>query len=329
LQPFTPLFGNRHLSTLAGNFWRREINEASFPTRAVLYRTAPGTRVLVHENMPAGAVRGDLILLHGLEGSSDSGYMVSMAQAALEAGYRVHRLNLRGCGQTEALTDSLYNAGLTDDVRYLLRTFHSAGHGPVGLCGYSLGANVMLKLAGELGDEARDLVASVCAVSPPIDLEACVRQLGRWENRMYEWRFVLSLRNSYRRRSLRRPDLFPLNWIQGAWSVYDFDDRVTARAFGFGGAPNYYATQSSLRFLSRIRVPTLLIQAKNDPLIPFEVFASPAVRDNPAIELLPVPSGGHLGFVSKDPPRLWLDPVLLHWIDRTWNKSSREAVSSF
>lgn len=287
----------------------------------MLYDTAPGTRVLVHENRPQEAPKGHLLLLHGLEGSSASGYMVSMALSACEAGYAVHRLNMRGCGGTERFTDTLYNAGLTDDVRALTERLPR----PLFLIGYSLGGNVMLKLAGELGEDAGQHVDGVAAVSTPIDLAACVRRMGQPQNRIYEWRFVLSLRESYRRRHQSAPERFPIGGLDRTWTVYDFDDRFTARHFGFGSADNYYRTQSAINFTPQIRVPTLVVQAQNDPLIPFGLFDS--LRTNPHIRLRVVEHGGHLGFVARRPPRFWLDGALLQWIEEIRNKQPVLTVS--
>ncbi len=320
MRPFRPYFRNPHLSTLAGNFWKRAIDEARFPTRAVLYETEPGTQVLIHENRPPGEALGEIFLHHGLEGSSASGYMISLAQCLLEAGFAVHRINMRSCGGSEALTPTLYHSGLTQDVRTILDRFRKEGRGPRFLIGFSLGGNVTLKFAGESGTSALDLVSGVCAVSTPIDLHACVRRLGAKENWIYERRFVRGLKARYRRRHLSHPDLFPLDGIESVHTVFDFDNTFTARAFQFGDAPNYYATQSALRFLHGIRVPTLMVQSKDDPMIPYDLFEGPEVRGNPNILLIPTDHGGHLGFIARDQPRFWLDPLLRDWILQVRNK---------
>lgn len=314
MRPFVPFFRNPHLLTIAGNFWRRAFDELRFPTRAVLYDTEPGTRILIHENRPAGPVQGEVFLHHGLEGSSHSGYMISLAQCLLEAGFAVHRMNMRSCGGTEHLTNTLYHSGLTQDLRRILEQFRAAGQGPCFVVGFSLGGNVSLKLAGEMGEQARGLLAGVCAVSTPIDLHACVRRLAAMENRIYERRFMRGLRARYRRRHLADPGRFPIEGLESARTVFEFDDRFTAKAFGFGDAPNYYATQSAVRFLPGIEVPTLLVQAQDDPLIPYKIFESSAVRDNPQVRLLSVPAGGHLGFIARSRPRFWLDPVVRDWL---------------
>ena len=110
-------------------------------------------------------------------------------------------------------------------------------------------------------------------------------------------------------------------------SVYDFDDRITAPFFGFGTADNYYATQSSNQFLSRIRIPTLLIQAKDDPLIPFEIYENPGIRENPNLRLVAAEHGGHLGFISRRAPRFWVDRVVLAWLEETRNQHTSQLVS--
>jgi uncharacterized protein len=314
LTEFVPFFRQPHLATMAGNFWARSWPEERWPTTARLYATAPGTQVLVHENAPTGRPLGDVVMLHGLEGSSAGGYMVSMAQALLEQGFRVHRLNMRGCGDTEHLTDTLYHAGLTQDARWLVE--HLSG--PVFTVGFSLGGNVVLKLAAELGRGSR--LEGVVAVSTPLDLHECVRAMGRRENLLYEARFITRLRSRYKLRHRARPDRFPAEGLKGAWTVLDFDDRITAPHFGFGNASNYYATQSSLRYLEGIQVPGLLVQAQDDPLIPFHLFEQPEVTRHPKLKLLATGHGGHLGFVARRRPRFWLDPVVTQWLASLRNK---------
>jgi predicted alpha/beta-fold hydrolase len=314
LTPFSPLFKNPHFLTIAANFAVRRLDEARFPTAERLYQTEPDVQVLVHSQRPNGEALGEIVMVHGLEGSSAAGYMRSMSQLALESGYAVHRCNLRSCGGTEALCKTMYHAGLTSDTLTILRQIRVEQAAPIFLVGYSLGGNVVLKLAGELGDDAHDLLAGVCAVSTPIDLAACVRKMGERRNRIYEWRFLSRLKERIRTRAQSMPGVYPVEILDSIKTVYDFDDRVTAPFFGFNTADNYYATQSSNQFLKNIRVPTLLVQAKDDPLIPFDVFSSPAIAGNPFIELLAVEHGGHLGFLANRAPHFWVDRALMEWI---------------
>lgn len=319
MRSFVPLFRNAHLTTFAGNYWRRRLDEKRFPVQAKLCETEPGVQVLVHSQHPAEAPAAELILVHGLEGSSEAGYARSLAQAALEAGFAVHRYNMRSCGGTEHLSGkTLYHSGQTGDLLAVLRQHD--WQAPVFLAGFSLGGNVVLKLAGELGEAAKDLIAGVSAISTPIDLAACVKQLDRRSNYIYARRFVSRLKQRIQLKEKLTPGLFQLADLSRVKTIYDFDDLFTAPAFGFGTADNYYATQSSNQFLDRIRVPALLVQAKDDPLIPFEVYRHPSFSRNPYLRLLAVEHGGHLGFLSKTRPRFWLDQVLLEWMERVRNK---------
>ena len=318
LQPFTPLFRNPHLATIAGNFWPRKLDERRFPVAERYFETEPGVQVLVHSQRPEGAAKAELILVHGLEGSSQAGYARSLAQAALERGYAVHRFNMRSCGGTEAVCGStLYHSGQTGDVLAVVKQLRREGLGPAVPIGFSLGGNVVLKLAGELGGGAGGLLAAVAAVSTPIDLAACVRNLRKRSNFVYADRFVKRLKERIRLKEGLSPGSFRLPDLDRVRTVYDFDDVFTAPSFGFGTADNYYATQSSNQFLERIRVPCLVVQAKDDPMIPFEVYRHPAFERNPHLRLLAVDHGGHLGFLSSQGPRFWLDGVLLAWLDET------------
>ncbi|MGH9629618.1 MAG: YheT family hydrolase [Bryobacteraceae bacterium] len=319
--PFRPLLRNPHILTLFANFAVRRLDEHRFPIECRYYETEKDVQVLIHSQRPAGQARGEILMIHGLEGSSNAGYLKSLSQHALESGYAVHRANMRSCGGTEALCKTMYHAGLTADTRFVLGKLKEEHKRPVFLIGFSLGGNVALKLAGELAAAGRDLLEGVCAVSAPIDLAASVRKMSRRENFIYEWRFLTRLKERIRKRSRSLPGVYALEALDRVKSVYEFDDRITAPSFGFGSADNYYATQSSSRFLHSIRVPTLIIQAKDDPLIPFEIFGNDAIRDNPHIEFLAVDHGGHLGFLSHRPPHFWLDRAILHWISRLPQRS--------
>jgi uncharacterized protein len=326
LQPFVPFFRNPHLLTIAGNYWHRELDEQRFPVQTKLYETESGVQVLVHSQAPRGEPVAQLILIHGLEGSSAAGYARSLAQAALEAGCAAHRFNMRSCGGTEHLSGrTLYHSGQTSDLLSVIRQLPQSA--PIFLAGFSLGGNVALKLAGELGESARDIIAGITATSVPIDLAACVKQLDKPSNIIYARRFVSRLKERVRAKERLTPGLFDLGALPRIRTIYDFDDRFTAQAFGFGSADNYYATQSSNQFLERIQVPALVVQAKDDPLIPFAVYDHPAFSQNPHLRLLATEHGGHLGFISKTKPRFWLDQVLVNWILEVRNKVPASFVS--
>lgn len=316
--PFDPLFRNAHLATLAGNFWPRTLDVKRFPVHERLFQTEEQVQVLVHSQQPGGQAKADLVLVHGLEGSSQAGYARSLAQAALERGFAVHRFNMRSCGGTEAVCGStLYHSGQTSDVLAVVRTLQQEGAQRVILIGFSLGGNVVLKLGGELGEHGRHVLAGICSVSAPIDLAACVRNLRKRSNFLYEDRFVKRLKERVKLKERLTPGSFNLEGIASVKTVYDFDDRFTAKSFGFGTADRYYATQSSNQFLASIRVPCLLVHAQDDPMIPFDVYRHPAFEQNPCLRLVAVEHGGHLGFLSRSKPRFWLDSVILQWAERT------------
>ena len=315
MQPFRPFFQNSHLATIAGNFWPRQLDVQRFPVQTRFFPTEPSVQILVHSQHPEGPPKADLILVHGLEGSSDAGYARSLAQSALEAGFAVHRLNMRSCGGTEAVSGTtLYHSGQTADLLSVARSLRKEGAGPIYFVGFSLGGNVVLKLGGELGESASDIAAGIIAVSAPIDLAACVRQLLRPSNFIYANRFVKRLKARIRLKESLTPGLFDLSNLDKVKTVYDFYDLFTARSFGFGTADNYYATQSSNQFLDRIRVPCLVVHAKDDPLIPISVFEHLAFETNCYLKFLPVDHGGHLGFIARRQPRFWLDSVLVNWL---------------
>ena len=277
---------------------------------------------MVYEHRPEGSPRGQIICLHGLEGSAQAGYIQSFAQAALLRGFVVHRKNLRTCGGTEEFCETMYHSGLTADTKAILQWLRQRDQSPLFVIGFSLGGNVALKLAGELGQT--DLLAGVCAVSTPIDLALSVKALDKPINFMYARRFLNRLRQRIHRKSKLSPHLYSHDGLETVKTIWEFDDRFTAPLFGFGNAANYYATQSAARFLHQIRTPALLIAAKDDPLVPFEMYRHPALEENPALTLVAPEHGGHLGFLSKKRPRFWMDENVLDWMDNIVNLCASE-----
>ncbi len=321
---FKPIFRNPHLLTIAGNFWPRKVDEQRFPAKRVRYRIDARTTILSIEHQPRSPARAQIVFLHGLEGSADAGYIQSFAQNALERGFAVHRLNLRSCGGTEELCETMYHSGLTSDTREILERLRGRDGVPLFLVGFSLGGNVALKLAGEQGET--DLLAGVCAVSTPIDLAKCVRHVDKFHNCLYRRRFVKRLCGRVKRRSKLCPGIYDTAATNGVKNIWEFDDRFTAQMFGFGTAANYYATQSAAGYLDKIRVPTLVISAKDDPLIPFEIYEHPAFQSNPALILVAPEDGGHLGFLSRRKPRFWVDGVALDWMESLLQSSASKPM---
>lgn len=311
LKPFRPLFANPDIATIAANFWPRHLDTRRFPVEDKLFETEPGVQVLVHVQRPAGEPRGDCVLVHGLEGSSSSKYMLSLAQALLTAGYAVHRMNIRSCGGTDFLCRTLYHAGLTSDIRAYV---HAIGR-PVWLIGFSLGGNQVLKLAGESGAGGPELFSGICGVSVPLDLAECSKSLLEPRNRIYNWHYLRGMKRRLRRRQAALGERWiPSRELERIATLWEIDDRVTGPSFGFRDAVGYYSTQSSIRFVSGIEVPCLIVQAKDDPMIPFGLFEGREIRGNANIRVIATDHGGHIGFLARGEPRVWVDEVIVQWI---------------
>jgi uncharacterized protein len=319
MRSYEPLFRNPHITTICANFWPRKYDFSRYPVDARLIQTDPETRVLVQTQKPHGEARGHVVLLHGLEGGGKAGYIVSMAWDSLQSGFITHRFHMRTCGGTEEHCKTLYHGGLTSDLRAFLELTRRETELPIFLIGFSLGGNIGLKMAGELGET--DLIQGVCAISTPIDLAAGVRRMNKLDNLLYERRFLKRMR-----KRLHATGRYTLEQLNAARSLYQIDDMITAPSFGFQGADHYYATQSSLRFLEHIRVPTLLIQAKDDTFVPFDMYKHPVIEANPFIRLLVTEHGGHLGFLSRRGARFWLDEVALGFLDSVLGEAPAQAA---
>ena len=284
---FSPLYSNGHVQTIYA--WAKPRRLPRLPQPEPRYfDVATDARVLAHCHWHTD--RGShptLLLLHGLEGSSSAHYMGGIADKAWVAGWNVVRLNQRNCGETEHLSRGLYHSGLTNDP---LRA--------VAVAGYSLGGNLTLKLAGELGDSFPPLKA-VCAVSPTMDLAVCVKALERRSNIPYEFNFVRKLKARMRRKAAIFPADFSLERLGRVWTVRQFDEAYTAPHHGFRDASDYYHRASAMRVIDRIRVPALILAAADDPFVPVDPFREPSVVNNPNVKVVVTPHGGHCAFVEK------------------------------
>ena len=225
--------------------------------------------------------------------------MKGIAEKAFLRGFNAVRLNQRNCGGTEHLSEGLYHSGLSQDVVALLRELAERdGLTAFVVAGYSLGGNVALRLAGAFADQVPALNA-VCAVSPTLDLVACMDLLERPANRIYQWNFMKSLRQRIRLKAKLFPHLYDARDLSDVWAVRAFDDRYTAPHHGFRDAADYYYQMSSLRVADRIRIPALVITAEDDPFIDVHAFRSPAVTGNPALRVVVTTHGGHCGFIES------------------------------
>jgi hypothetical protein len=267
---------------------------------ARLIETTPETQVLAHAYwQPEREGRPTILGLHGLEGSSSAHYMRGLADKAYRRGWNAVLLNQRTCGGTEHLSPSFYHSGLTDDPRAVIRALVAADRiGPVGVVGYSLGGNLCMKLAGELGSTPDLAVAGVTAISPTTDLDLCVHALERRSNFAYQWNFVRHLKARMRRKATAWPNRFDLAPLRRIRTIREFDEEYTAPFHGFAGATDYYHRASALRVVDRIRIPALVLTAGDDPFVPVSQFLGPAVQGNANLAVRVEPHGGHCGFAS-------------------------------
>ncbi len=259
-----------------------------------------------------------VVIVHGLEGSSDSNYARGIAEAAFLRGYHAIRLNQRNCGGSEALTPTLYNSGMSSDYRAVCEElFNSDGLQQIFFVGYSMGGNLVLKMGGEYGHAFPAALRGICAVCPALDLAACADALERPDNYFYQRHFVTGLMERYRRKALAMPDRYPLGGFGPIRTVRQFDDAITAPNFGFRDAQEYYQAASASRILDKLRVPTLLITAKDDPFVPYSSILAAGPKKNPAIQLVAPDHGGHCAFVSNKPgpDRFWAEQAAVAFFD--------------
>ncbi len=302
METFEPhaLLRNPHAQTLVSSLWPRR-----FPRlpRSVAreFETEPGTRIRGECHWQAAPrERPTLVLVHGLEGSSQSGYMLGLAERAFAAGWNAVRLNQRNCGGTESLTPTLYNSGLSGDYRaVLMELIERDALTGIFFAGYSMGGNLVLKLAGELADSAPRELRGVAAVCPCVDLALCADAVALPGNFIYQRHFVERLKERMRRKAKLFPGKFDLGPMARARTLRDFDDIVTATYCGFRDASDYYARSSALRVAGGIRVPALILTAQDDPFVPFTSFSDPALAGNPHVTLIAPERGGHCAFISR------------------------------
>jgi uncharacterized protein len=287
-----------HVQTVAGFLIKRRFHLPAPEER--LIEVEPGVPVLCHCHWQPDRTRPlTVIVVHGLEGSSDSQYMLGVTKKALAAGMNVVRYNQRTCGGTDALAPTLYHSGRSDDVAAVARDLIARDRiSRLALAGFSMGGNLVLKLAGEWGAQAPPQFRAVSACCPSMDLAASADALHEPANRLYELYFLWNLR----RRMIRKARLFPGQYdvtrMRGMKSLRDFDDKLTAYYSGFAGADDYYARSAAANVVGRIAVPAFILHAENDPFIRITAETRRKVASNPNITLVETEDGGHCAFLG-------------------------------
>ncbi|MGB7845979.1 MAG: alpha/beta fold hydrolase, partial [Candidatus Acidiferrum sp.] len=240
-----------------------------------------------------------IVIVHGLEGSSDSNYALGIADKAYARGFHAVRMNQRNCGGTERLTPTLYNSGLSGDYRAVLMELIGEGFEQVFFAGYSMGGNLVTKMAGELGDAAPKELKGVVGVCPALDLSACADALEKRENYLYQRHFVSGLMERYRRKRKMFPERYTRNGFGPIRTVREFDDVITAPYFGYKDAEEYYEAAGAKKVIGKVAVPLLVITAQDDPFVPYESFLQARVTENPQVRFVAPEHGGHCGFISR------------------------------
>lgn len=307
------MFRSGHAQTIAAYAWPRRFRFASERDEERLFEVAPGVKVLAHCRwQSARDEHPTIVAWHGIEGSTASNYMQAMAEKGFRAGFNIIRVNFRNCGGTEHLTSTIYHGGLSADLAAVVKELLEKDQlSRMLLVGFSLGGNLVLKLAGEYGDHPPAEILGVCAVSPSVDLSASADMILRRSNWIYHRDFVRRLKQRIRTNHKLYPDIYDISDLGKVRTLREFDDRFTSRAHGFADANDYYYRSSSLRVIKRICIPTLIIHAEDDPFIPFAPLRDPVVANNPYILLLAPRQGGHVAFISADPKpdvdRFWAE----------------------
>jgi uncharacterized protein len=277
------------------------------------WNTPDGDFIDVHRLAgPPGAPR--LFLLHGLEGSVRSHYVTGFFSEAAKRGWAADLLIFRGCGDEPNHAPRFYHSGETGDLAFALdRVLGENPEAPIGLAGVSLGGNVLLKFLGERGTELPKQVRAAAAISVPFDLERGAHNISVGFSRIYDRHFVRSLRRKALAKLERFPDLFDRDRLVRARTIVEFDDAVTAPVHGFATAHDYYGRSSSLGWIGRVAVPTLLLSSVDDPFLPPSVLDEVQViaERNSCLHVEFTSHGGHVGFVAGRWP--WRSEYFGEW----------------
>lgn len=334
LAPFLcrPLLRNGHLQTLAGNFLPRKLALPE-PERLLVEVEGPvsgygPSYVLCHCHWQPEKVRAKrltLILVHGLEGSSSSQYMIGNTARALAAGFNVVRMNMRSCGGTDEICPTIYHSGRSGDVAAVFnRIVEEQRLEAIALVGYSMGGNLVLKFAGEVAAAPPPQLKTVVGVSPLMDLAVSSAALHERQNRMYEWHFLRNMIARVRRRMALYTAIYSGAELEKIRSMRLFDDHIVARYGGFADASDYYERVASSHFADRFSVPTLILHSLDDPFIRLLPKTRLALVANPNVTFIETERGGHCAFLEAAKNGYdgrWAERTLLSFLEAHANGS--------
>lgn len=334
--PFVPrrYLRSGHLQTLAGNFLTRNI---PLPQPESLLVEVDGpvdqygpTQILCHCHWQPANLRRQrptVILIHGLEGSSQSKYIIGNAARALAAGCNIVRMNMRSCGGTDHLSPTIYHSGRSGDVRKVIERILADHHlESIVLAGYSMGGNLALKLLGEYGDTPPPQLKAAIGISPLMDLTPSSAALHEPANRIYEWHFLRNMRRRLRHKAQLFPRLYQSALDIPLHSLRDFDQHIVARYGHFRDADHYYTTVASSQYASAFRVPTLILHSTDDPFIRMLPATRDALLANPYVTFIETNRGGHCAYLADPDPSAnratrvspqdgyWAEQLLLNYL---------------
>jgi uncharacterized protein len=316
-----PIFRGGHLQTII----------APRPSPVELHPTvhhvgvSDGDQIVLHQDTPAGWIPGQggaaMLLIHGISGCHAAPYMIRLADHFLRQGICVYRMDMRGCGAAFALTKNLTHAGRSDDVLAALQTIaQQVSSGPIAAIGVSLGANQLLRAVGRVGAGLDPTPAwfgrlkKLAIVAPPLDLQRCSENLERWILRPYNRYFIRSLLSRVPSGVYQRDDFQKRISLGRPKTLRELDDRITGPLSGFADARDYYARTSAGQVANHNPIPSLVLTAADDPLIPLGCFLDDPKLWPSSTKLLVTKTGGHVGFLEQGRSS-WLDRVMNAWFD--------------
>lgn len=334
-RPF-PLLSGFHRQTLTAAFLRGERWRVGPRAQALVIPAEDGGALALEVSWQPDAHAPVFVLSHGLSGSARSPYMLGTARKAFAAGFSVVRMNQSGAGAGLLLARRPYHCGRVDDLTSVLSWLEQQRRGPVVLCGFSIGGNQALRLAGLEGRAFGERVAALAAVSPPVDVDACARALDEQPAaRLYRNNFVRELMVLARSFAARGCGAREYEALGRPRAIREYDDRFTAKIHGFRDAEDYYAQASSLPHLGRVSVPTLVIHAADDALVPASSLQGLRLPTHSPLQLLLTQAGGHCAFLAaargheagqSDLDRSWAENRVVRFLARAVGLRSSASI---
>lgn len=302
------LLRNGHFNTIYPTLFRKQ-DQPNYTRKKI----STWDDDFLHIDMLAAGHNRIAILCHGLEGSSSSQYIISTGKLLNTHGWDIAALNYRGC--SGVINDKLhmYHSGSTSDLQVVIDSVID-DYDELILIGFSLGGNICLKYTGENASAIDVKISRTIAVSVPVDLKAGSVNIGKRSNKIYERNFLKTLTQKAIEKHKQYPDAIDLSYLKGMKKLYDFDDRYTGPIHGFLNAEDYYAKCSSKQFLHDIKIPSLIVNALDDPFLPEECYPYKEIESNKHLQMLTPKYGGHVGFVQPRQEYYWIEETILHWL---------------